>query len=390
MNPQHLIDDALSLLRQCADFPEYTLAVLTEHELRVCLLRLRVLAEQIWQAHDDEALLWAAHALLRLVACTPTLRGLGLLDNAAPAGVDPRQRETELARYLAQNTTDNQAHYHSHYHERFRLVLLRLQQVLAQYPQDTCPVVPARLSSREGAPMISDRLAQVEFAANHEPRCAVVLLLDTSESMNDGQRIRELNEGLATLRQSLVADSLAALRVELALVTFGGSGAQVINLREGRGTEVPDADRAFVGASLFVPPQLSGAGTTPLGAGGRLALKLIRDRKAIYKANGLDYYRPWLLLITDGEPNDVGWEEAAQQVRDEQNARRLLSFAIGVEDANMQKLARFSTVPPKKLRGLAFGELFRWLSKSLAAVSRSRTGDTVQFPTTDSWSGGQV
>ena len=55
----------------------------------------------------------------------------------------------------------------------------------------------------------------VEFAENPEPRCAVVLLLDASGSMQ-GARIAQLNSGLRGLDAALRRDPLASLRVELA------------------------------------------------------------------------------------------------------------------------------------------------------------------------------
>jgi len=61
---------------------------------------------------------------------------------------------------------------------------------------------------------------QTEFADNPEPRCPVVLLLDTSQSMQ-GAPINELNEGLHTFEQVLKGDILASLRVEVAIITFG-------------------------------------------------------------------------------------------------------------------------------------------------------------------------
>jgi uncharacterized protein YegL len=61
-----------------------------------------------------------------------------------------------------------------------------------------------------------------DFALNPEQRTACVLLLDVSGSMS-GQPIGELNAGLQTYKNALVGDALAAKRVEVAIVTFGGA-----------------------------------------------------------------------------------------------------------------------------------------------------------------------
>ncbi len=50
--------------------------------------------------------------------------------------------------------------------------------------------------------------ATSDFASNPEPRCPCILLLDVSGSMN-GRPINELNAGLVTFRDELLADSLA-------------------------------------------------------------------------------------------------------------------------------------------------------------------------------------
>ena len=63
---------------------------------------------------------------------------------------------------------------------------------------------------------------QAEFADNPEPRCPVVLCLDTSGSMK-GDPVEQLNTALQQFSQELKDDSLASLRVEVAVVTFGGS-----------------------------------------------------------------------------------------------------------------------------------------------------------------------
>jgi hypothetical protein len=53
-----------------------------------------------------------------------------------------------------------------------------------------------------------------EFAENPEPRCACLMLIDTSGSMS-GNPISELNAGLKTFEDELKADSLSAKRVEV-------------------------------------------------------------------------------------------------------------------------------------------------------------------------------
>ena len=73
-------------------------------------------------------------------------------------------------------------------------------------------------------------LEMAEFADNPEPRCPVVLVLDTSGSMN-GMPIMELNEGLRAFGTALKADRLASLRVEATdelLVRAKGYGRSAI------------------------------------------------------------------------------------------------------------------------------------------------------------------
>lgn len=228
--------------------------------------------------------------------------------------------------------------------------------------------------------MAQTELEQAEFAENPEPRCAVVLLLDTSGSMH-GQPVAELNDGLKEFDAALKADRLASLRVEVAVVTFGGS-VRALNVADGSSPDIPfDADQAFVTADNFHPPTLSANGETPMGEAVRRALALLRDRKDIYKRNGIDYFRPWIFLITDGQPTDSGWESAADQVKQEELHKGALFYAVGVERADMKMLARFSDQrPPLKLKGLAFRELFQWLSKSLTAVAQSRPGEQAPLP----------
>jgi uncharacterized protein YegL len=161
------------------------------------------------------------------------------------------------------------------------------------------------------------QLEQAEFADNPEPRCAVILLLDTSGSMH-GQAIAELNSGLQDFDAALKADHLAALRVEVSIISFGGK-VRALDVAGGGAQEIPfNADQAFVTADHFHPPTLSANGETPMGEAVRRAIDLLRERKEIFKRNGVDYFRPWIFLITDGNPTDSGWEQSADLARQEE------------------------------------------------------------------------
>ena len=228
--------------------------------------------------------------------------------------------------------------------------------------------------------MSESELEMAEFADNPEPRCAVVLLLDTSGSMH-GQPISELSAGLKEFEHALKSDRLASLRVEVAVVTFGGS-VKALNVSSESSAEIPlDAEHVFITADSFIPPTLHSGGDTPMGEAARRAISLLRERKDIYKRNGIDYFRPWVFLITDGNPTDNNWELAAEQARQEEERKGVLIYAVGVEKADMKTLAQFSSRnQPVKLKGLAFRELFQWLSKSLSAVAQSRPGEQVALP----------
>lgn len=209
----------------------------------------------------------------------------------------------------------------------------------------------------------------VEFADNPEPRCACVLLLDVSGSMG-GRPIAALNAGLAAFAADVANDALARQRVEVAIVTFGVDGVQV--------------RQDFKVAGEFQPPTLSAGGATPMGAAIGRALDLLEERKRQYRANGISYYRPWVVLITDGAPTDE-WADAARRVHEAEAASAVAFFAIGVQGADMDVLGQIATRQPLSLSGLKFVELFVWLSQSQRRVSASRPGDQTALPPVAGW-----
>ena len=143
-------------------------------------------------------------------------------------------------------------------------------------------------------------LPDVALRDNTSQRLPCVLLLDGSRSMADSGAINELNAGLRVLEQDLKNDDTANERVQLLVIRFGGD-AEVDVLSE------------WTDAMAFNAPQLIGNGSTPMGAAVRLGLEKLEEQKTRYRANGIAYNRPWMFLITDGEPTDDEWQQAAAQ-----------------------------------------------------------------------------
>lgn len=203
-----------------------------------------------------------------------------------------------------------------------------------------------------------------DLIENPTPRVPVVLCLDTSGSM-DGAPIRELVRGIAEFIAAIDADEDAHDAAEVAVVEFN-SRATLVH-------EFSSVDNFQSIASLRA------LGGTAMGEGVNLALDVLEARKGTYSDNGVLYYQPWLVLMTDGAPNGnhVQLERAIERVTAAIADRKLTIFPIGIgEAADMDMLARFSpNKPPLRLQGLNFKEFFQWLSKSVSKVSQSSPGD---------------
>ncbi len=220
----------------------------------------------------------------------------------------------------------------------------------------------------------------VDYSGNPNQRTPCVLILDASGSMNSNgsngkTRIAELNEGIQTLEHALKSDDAAISRVQLGIVTVGGPSNSADVLMD------------WTDVENFQAFPLVADGTTPLGTGVRIGLEMIEQIKKDLRSNGINYTRPWMMIITDGEPTEsaADWLAAAQECKAAEAAKKVEVFTIGVDGANMATLSQLSSRPPVMLDGLKFKELFLWLSSSLSAASRSRPGDALALPSLDPW-----
>jgi uncharacterized protein YegL len=217
---------------------------------------------------------------------------------------------------------------------------------------------------------------------NPDPRVACVVLADVSTSMS-GAPIRALEAGYASFTHYLNNDPLASKRVEVAVVTFSDAATVLVPMQEARGLQ---------------PARFTASGMTNMAAGIHLALDILEDRKQAYKATGLQYYRPWILLLTDGQANQRGFDDAVTRLNATEMARGVTVFAVGAgPNVDWQQLSRVSVQrSPAPLDGLRYEELFVWLSASLSNVSNSTDfarsdaglagmGEQVKLPPLSGW-----
>jgi len=140
-----------------------------------------------------------------------------------------------------------------------------------------------------------------DIPGSADPRCPTLLLLDVSGSMS-GKPLEELQAGVTQYIDEIAADSLAKRRVEVAIVTFGGT-VEVL--------------QTFATPDKIVTPILKAKGDTPMGQAIVTGLELLKARRIELSKQAIFQYKPWVILITDGGPTDDGreiWLEAKRKL----------------------------------------------------------------------------
>ncbi len=215
-------------------------------------------------------------------------------------------------------------------------------------------------------------LREEDLITNPTTRLPVCLCLDTSSSM-DGQPINELNEGVKYFFDAIKSDEIARYSVEISVVTFDSVARKTLDFAS--------IDRQQV-------PTFQAGGSTSMGEGVNLALNLLENRKKEYSEKGVDYYQPWLVLMTDGYPTD-NIEKAVQRVKELQEKRKITVFAVAIgEEADKNTLRAFSTMKDNAVLRVKsaeyFKDFFEWLSQSVSVASQSVPGTGVSLPQTPS------
>jgi uncharacterized protein YegL len=210
-----------------------------------------------------------------------------------------------------------------------------------------------------------------ETATNYEQKCLCVLVLDVSGSMR-GTPIAELNRGLQEFYKEIADDESTSQRLEVSLITFNNIVKTV-------------QEPALV--ENFTMPTLKADGSTALVNAVNEAIDKVTARKQWYKDSGQNYYRPWIILMTDGEPDDnQDVNGLANRIKADTAAKRYAFLPIGVDGAEMSMLDKIKgDIPPMHLQGAKFSQFFKWLSASMGTVVNATEGENVTLADPSDW-----
>ena len=225
--------------------------------------------------------------------------------------------------------------------------------------------------------MEQNSMVQGETPRNKDQKCPVVLVLDTSGSM-DGEPMNELNAALQKFKDEVLMDSTLSNRLEVGIVCFDDDS------RVERPIDLISTET--------VMPTLSVGGTTNVVSGMRNAMQLIEDRKAFYRANNEPFYRPFICLITDGEPTNTPEEIESLDLEIQQMSdnKKFIFIPFGVGKADMTLLAKLAAqTADQRLKEKAiawqmkdfksFASVFAFVSASISAAMAAGTPQVAQM-----------
>ena len=199
-----------------------------------------------------------------------------------------------------------------------------------------------------------------DFGSSTKRRLPICFCLDTSGSMM-GNPIKQLNQGLSNFIASIKANDDTRSSTDIAIITFGSAVEIVMPFGRISGEGLPD-----ISASTTM---------TPIGEGILTALELLNARKEGYKEQGIKYYQPWLVVITDGAPQGpnamANMELAIKACNELEKDDKLVIFNIGVGnsvDWDILKRLSVKREEPISVSSGDFGKLFEFLGSSSSSV----------------------
>jgi uncharacterized protein YegL len=138
----------------------------------------------------------------------------------------------------------------------------------------------------------------------------VVLLFDTSGSMHENGKIAVLNSAVNEMLTSFKNLDATNASISVSIITFGGNAQICQELKP---------------VSEIGEINMIASGMTPMGGAVRLAKEMIENKEIITSRT----YRPTVVLVSDGMPND-SWEDAIDLFKNDGRSAKCYRMAMGI------------------------------------------------------------
>lgn len=200
-----------------------------------------------------------------------------------------------------------------------------------------------------------------EFTVSAPRPLPVIVLADVSGSMSVHGKIDVLNTSIETMVRDFATQDDRRGEVHIAVIAFGGDDAYLV--------QPPQPARDFKWTPMIA------SGKTPMGQALQIVREVLEDRTQIPSRS----YRPTLILVSDGEPND-NWEEPLRLLRESERASKAFRVAVAVgADANREVLQAFLGSE----RGRVFdaheaGDISEFFQRVTMSVSRALSAGDYQ------------
>lgn len=195
-------------------------------------------------------------------------------------------------------------------------------------------------------------------------RLPIYFLIDISESMV-GEQIQQVEEGLATIIQTLKTDPNAIETVWVSIIVFAGQPKTIVPLQE---------------LINFYPPKFPiGSGTSLSKGLGHLMFEL---RKNIVKTTTevKGDWKPIVFLFTDGVPTDDTKAAISEWKQNWQRTANLVAISFGEEtDAKVLIELTENVLYFKNTDANSYKQFFKWITDSIKTSSQSVENNSSGF-----------
>lgn len=164
----------------------------------------------------------------------------------------------------------------------------------------------------------------MEFIAQPKRVLPLILLADTSSSMREW--MEELNTAIRDMLGTLKEQESLKAEIHISFITFGNGGANL--------------HTALTPVSNIEFNNFTEGGMTPLGGALRIAKEIVENREIIPSKS----YAPIILLLSDGGPNDDGWEDEMHRFINDGRSKKCMRMSLGIgRDYDYDVLKSFSS-----------------------------------------------